>query len=146
MHIEHQQGSVSLFMVVILLTIGLLLIQSVSFFQTRAQHELQKEIKYFESFNKAESALSWGLTLQWDNKFNGLKHWVCQKQETQQWTSCLKHDKGTRFILSGQSHYRLGNDIKVYRLVVFDVGKQQFLPSEKGWLDYCPVVKKGFCQ
>lgn len=144
-NIEQQQGNVSLLMVIIFITIGTLLIKSVHFFQERARDELHKEIKYFDAFNKAESALAWGGTLHWDSQYRGLKHWVCQKEENQQWKSCLKHYKGADFVLSGQSHYLLGNDIKVYRWVVWDANKQQFFSRKKGWLDYCPVIKKGFC-
>lgn len=144
-NIAQQQGNASLLMVIIFITIGSLLIKSVHFFQERARDDLRKEIKYFDTFNKAESALSWGATLQWDSKQRGLKNWVCQKEKTQQWKSCLKHYKGATFLLSGQSHYRLGNDIKVYRWMVLDANKQQLFPRKNGGLDYCPVVKKGFC-
>ncbi|WP_109911786.1 DUF2509 family protein [Providencia rettgeri] len=144
--IEQQQGNVSLLMVIIFITIGTLLIKSVHFFQERARDERRNEIKYFDAFNKAESALAWGGTLHWDSKHRELRHWVCQKEETQQWKSCLKHYKGATFVLSGQSHYRSENEIKVYRWMVLDVNKRQFFPREKGWLDYCPVIKKGFCE
>lgn len=144
--IEGQKGSIALFTVVILMTVGLLLIKSLHFFQERSHSELQKEIKYFEAFNKAESALAWGLTLQWDINTNNFRHWACQQEPTAKWQSCLKHDKGKNFVLSGKSSFRKGIDIKVYQWVILDVEKQQLFPRKHGWLDYCPVVKKGFCE
>lgn len=140
---ECQKGHIALVMVVILMTIGLLLIKSLHSYQEQAQHEWYKEAKYYHAFNQAESALAWGLTLQWEASTS--KNWVCQQNETQNWTSCLKPYKGSVYVLLGQSPYKQGASIKVYQWVEWDAKKQRILPRKNGWLDYCPVQQKGFC-
>ncbi len=59
--IKQQNGSVALVMVVVLMTMGLILIKSLHFYQERAFEEWRKEVRYFSGFNRAESALAWGL-------------------------------------------------------------------------------------
>ncbi|MBN6350071.1 DUF2509 family protein [Providencia alcalifaciens] len=144
--IKQQNGSVALVMVVVLMTMGLIFIKSLHFYQERAFEEWRKEVRYFSGFNRAESALAWGATLLWDIHSRNYKTWFCQQNTNRKWKSCLKHYKGSNFILSGQSDYQFGLEIKVYRWVILDVNKQQVIPRSKGWLDYCPVTKKGFCQ
>ncbi|WP_353244502.1 YgdB family protein [Providencia sp.] len=140
---DSQRGNIALVMTVVLMTMGLLLISSLHFFQRRAQDEWHKETKYYNEFNRAESALAWGLTLSWE--MNTKKKWVCQQNATQNWTSCLKLYSRSTSILSGQSPYKDGLDIKVYQLVEWDALKQKIIPHKNGWLDYCPVKQKGFC-
>ncbi|WP_265498532.1 hypothetical protein [Providencia rustigianii] len=50
----NQQGNVALLMVMILMTIGLLLLKALSYYQVRASYELNNETKYFSAFNLAE--------------------------------------------------------------------------------------------
>lgn len=71
---DSQRGNIALVMTVVLMTIGLLLIKSLHFFQQRAQDEWHKEAKYYNAFNRAESGLAWGLTLAWEASTK--KNWV----------------------------------------------------------------------
>ena len=136
-----QKGNVALIMVVVLMTIGLLLLKALHYYQERARDELYNETKYLEAFNHAESALSWGLLQSWRLSTT----WECKKERTQGWSSCLRHVKGNNFVLLGQSDFKLGEQIKVYRWVTSIAGSQKIKMRQKGWLDYCVIEKKGFC-
>ncbi|MEQ4675117.1 YgdB family protein [Providencia vermicola] len=140
---DSQRGNIALVMTVVLMTMSLLLMSSLHFFQRRALDEWHKETKYYHTFNRAESALAWGLTLSWET--NTKKKWVCQQDATQNWKSCLKPYGRSTSIISGQSSYKDGLDIKVYQWVEWDPLKQRVTPRKNGWLDYCPVQQKGFC-
>lgn len=55
-----EQGNIALVMVMVLMSIGLILLKALHYYQTRASYELSREEKYYQSFNLAESALAWG--------------------------------------------------------------------------------------
>lgn len=143
--IDQQAGNITLIMVAVLMTLGLLLLKALHYYQERGRDELRREIKYFEAFNQAESALSWGLMQPWKKNMAKGASWDCQQERTKQWLSCIKHHKSGDFILSGKSEYNLGKQITVYRWVTFTQGTSRIQSRGKGWLDYCPVGKKGFC-
>lgn len=140
-----QKGNVALIMVVVLMTMGLLLLKALHYYQERARDELYNETKYLEAFNHAESALSWGLLQSWKLSRSRNTYWECKKETTQGWSSCLRHVKGNNFVLLGKSDFKQGDQIKVYRWVTSIAGSQKIKMREKGWLDYCIVEKKGFC-
>ncbi|MEQ4623782.1 MULTISPECIES: DUF2509 family protein [Providencia] len=144
--IFQQQGNIALVMVVVLMTTALLLLKALHFYQENARNEFLKEKKYVEAFNQAESALSWGLQQSWTLQTFSRQKWQCQRASEHSWESCLKHYKGSQFILSGKGKYRGQYDVTLYRWVSPIPGTQKVRSQIKGWLDYCPVDKKGFCQ
>ncbi|EKT58206.1 YgdB family protein [Providencia burhodogranariea] len=144
--INNQRGNIALVMVIVLMTVALFLLKALHFYQENARDEFFREKKYIEAFNQAESALSWGIVQSW--RFNTAKNagWQCQQEPNQSWMSCIKHYKGTQFILTGRGLYKGNEYISVYRWVLPIVGTQKVQARMKGWLDYCPVDKKGFCR
>ncbi|SQH14421.1 DUF2509 family protein [Providencia heimbachae] len=143
--IGYQKGNVALIMVVVLMTMGLLLLKAIHYYQERARDELLREIKYVEVFNQAESALAWGLGQLWKGDRSRKASWECKQVPTLLWHSCLKHYSGSIFILSGKSNFKQGEQINVYRWVKLVAGTQKIQARTQSWLDYCPVEKKGFC-
>ncbi|WP_323084113.1 DUF2509 family protein, partial [Providencia alcalifaciens] len=85
-----QQGNIALIMVMVLMSVGLILLKALHYYQARASHELIREEKYYQSFNLAESALSWGLAQHWELKTEKMSPWVCQRETNYGWVSCLK--------------------------------------------------------
>lgn len=143
--IKNQRGNIALVMVITLMTVALLLLKALHFYQENARDEFFREKKYIQAFNQAESALSWGVIQSW--QLNNTKNagWQCQQEPSQSWMSCIKHYKGSQFILTGRSPYKGNGYVSVYRWVVPIVGTQKVQVRMNGWLDYCPVDKKGFC-
>lgn len=142
----NQQGNVALLMVMILMTIGLLLLKALSYYQVRASYELNNETKYFSAFNLAESALAWGLTQSWNLTTSKNSEWECKKEAMQKWESCLKHYKNNQFVLLGKSEFKPSKSMKIYRWVE-PLGNEKSIKARKnGWIDYCPVTFKGFCE
>lgn len=142
----NQKGNIALVMVIILMTMALLLLKALHFYQNSARDEYLREKKYIEAFNKAESALSWGLMQSWQLHTFRNTQWQCQQQSTQGWKSCLRHYKGSQFVLSGRALYKGRHYVSVYRWVAPIAESSKVRPRIKGWLDYCPVNQKGFCQ
>ncbi|EKT60126.1 YgdB family protein [Providencia sneebia] len=143
--LQTQKGNIALIMVVILMTMALLLLKALHFYQESARDEFFREKRFFETFNLAESALSWGLTQNWQLFGSIDTDWECLQHQKPYWESCLKHYKGNDFILLGRSFYNDTQYINVYRWVNPLAGSQKVQARENGWLDYCPVKKKGFC-
>lgn len=143
---SEQQGNIALVMVVVLMTTALLLLKTLHVYQENALNEFFKEKRYVEAFNQAESALSWGLKQSWRLQTFSRQGWQCQRPPTHLWESCIKHYKGAQFILSGKGKYTDQYDVTLYRWVSPISGSQKVRGQIKGWLDYCPVYKKGFCQ
>lgn len=144
--IKKQRGNIALVMVMVLMTVALILLKSLHFYQENASDEFFREKKYLEAFNHAESTLSWGLIQSWQLNMAKNSGWQCQRQPSQSWMSCIKHYKGAQFVLSGRVLYKGNQYVSVYRWVVPIIGTQKIQARIKGWLDYCPVDKKGFCQ
>lgn len=141
-----EQGNIALVMVMVLMSIGLILLKGLHYYQTRASYELSREEKYYQSFNLAESALTWGLTQHWVLKTDKSGSWVCQKEQNQGWVSCLKYYKNNQFILSGTGELLPNKPLTVYRWVIPMWNEGRLQARENGWIDYCPVAIKGFCQ
>lgn len=141
-----EKGNIALVMVMVLMSVGLILLKALHYYQARASYELIREEKYYQSFNLAESALSWGLVQHWKLKAEKMSPWVCQREINHGWISCLKHYKNNQFILSGKGELYKNQSIMIYRWVVPIWNEGRLQARENGWIDYCPVAIKGFCQ
>lgn len=144
--IFQQEGNIALVMVIVLMTTALLLLKGLHVYQENARNEFFKEKKYVEAFNQAESALAWGLKQSWRLQTFNRQQWQCQKPQAYSWESCIKHYKGAQFVLSGKGKYKGQYNVMLYRWVSPIAGTQKIRGQISGWLDYCPVDKKGFCQ
>ncbi|WP_318564615.1 YgdB family protein [Providencia stuartii] len=143
--VGEQRGNIALVMVIVLMTMGLLLLKTLHFYQDNARDEFFREKSYIEAFNQAESALAWGLKQSWRLTTYRGANWQCQRPPTQTWVSCIKHYKSGQFVLSGKGLYKGRHYVTVYRWVAPISKTQKVRPRIKGWLDYCPVNQKGFC-
>ncbi|QWA12116.1 DUF2509 family protein [Sodalis ligni] len=145
-----EQGSGALAVLPILLIIGLTAMLGWQRFLDGAVPLIHDEQRYLTAFHRAESALSWAMTVPWRGEDG-----ECRRPEGEAFRACLCAPRLTvGWVLHAQSGVledaRGPGEINLYRRVALtrmkedlgETGKERrscmLTPLASGWLDYYP--------
>lgn len=153
---KHKQCGYSMVaMVMVLLSIGTLLLTSMSKRLDSSLHFHLDEGRYLRAYNQAASALTWGLKQRWHLPD---AHWQCQISALLGLKACIKTVEQGRLLLKGEAKLRENeppltlfqladladdaanpnnNNLVSYKLAV--------IAHNSGWLDFCPSKEEMDC-
>lgn len=136
---NHEKGFSTIIMVIILTIIGSILLTSTNLLMISWHKTLARENQYYHRFNKANSALNWALTQNWQRPTD---NWQCLFETKYQWKVCIKNSLlqiDNYVLIRGESE-----GLFVYGLAHHQGSK---LIVQKGhWLDYCPEKRRAYCE
>ncbi|WP_213993168.1 DUF2509 family protein [Sodalis sp. dw_96] len=145
-----EQGGGALAVLPILLAIGLSAMLGWQRFLDASVALMHDEQRYLEAFHRAESALSWAMTIPWRGEDG-----ECRRPEGEAFRACLCAPRPTvGWVLHAQSgaldDARVLGEINLYRRVALDRMKVapggtdmerrncMLTPLANGWLDFYP--------
>ncbi|MGK3141827.1 DUF2509 family protein [Pantoea sp. C2G6] len=132
-----QQGSSALGMVLMVLVMGSLTLHASRKMAEQGVRTLADEQRFIQDFWRAQSALQWGLTLNWPaGEAIG-----CQQDARQGWRSCLQRGEKDEGLLKGEAS---DSDMAVWHWVRLQQNHVTALPH--GWIDYCPLTPPASCR
>ncbi|PKH25038.1 hypothetical protein CIG19_06555 [Enterobacterales bacterium CwR94] len=134
----NQRGSGALIMVVMVLMMGGFMIQLSLRHIENLMPQVASEQRYQQAWQGAQSALAWGVNLQWKE----VPETTCQPGPDAGSQACLLKSVGERRLLRGQAG-ELPWQIQLYRWVSAHQGRLVALPS--GWSDFCPLSPSNAC-
>lgn len=141
---KDEQGFASLLMVMGFVVMSLSVLGNFAYHYRQSQQIVMQELQARQAFLFAESALQWGIALNWDLSSTRLNKWQCHTfHANPKIKSCLlllSLDKG---LLQGQAESLKGYKIYHYQWVSILKDKNRTITIHpSGWLDYCPLVHK----
>lgn len=141
---KQQGGFISLLMIVGFISISLSVLLGFSYHYRQSQHAVMQDLQAKQAFLFAESALLWGMRLNWDISSRFANKWQCRTFNAEpKMKSCFLWIEQGLSLLQGQAESLNGYKIYHYQWVVFSGEKNKSLGSYPGgWLDYCPLKHK----
>ncbi|QTC47109.1 DUF2509 family protein [Pantoea ananatis] len=130
------QGNSALGMVLIIMLTGGITLHASRDMLTQGMRGVADEQRYIQGFWQAQSALQWGLTLQWPEQ----PPLFCQQENRYGWQSCLQRTADDKGLLKGED--RTG-EMALWRWV--RVQGSTIHPLPQGWIDYCPLAASEQC-
>ncbi|WP_193016072.1 DUF2509 family protein [Proteus sp. FME41] len=143
-HRNSEQGLASIFVVVGFIGMSLSVLGHFSYSYRQSQQIVMQELQARQAFLFAESALQWGMTLNWDLSSMQLNQWQCRTFMAQpRIKSCLYVISQEKALLQGQGNSLNGHKIYHYQWVHFSKDKNKTITAyPNGWIDYCPLIHK----
>ena len=141
---KKQSGFVSLLAVISFVVMSLSVLFSFSYHYRQAQQMVMQERQARQSFLLAESALLWGVNLNWDISKSSLNKWQCHTFNAEvKIKSCFLFMETNLSLLQGQ--YENSNGYKKYHYQWVKILSDQhprITVYRNGWVDYCPLKHK----
>lgn len=131
-----QHGSSAPGMVLMILIMGSLTLNASRTLLDRGRGLVADEQQHYKDFWAAQSALRWGMTLNWPV----VRERVCQQHTPLHWRSCLQDTDNGRMLLKGE---RTGSELALWHWVERQENRIRALPH--GWIDYCPLAAPERC-
>lgn len=131
-----QRGSSALGMVLMILVIGSFTLHASRKMSEQGMRLLADEQQYVQDFWRAQSALQWGLSLNWPASEAAR----CQQDDRQGWRSCLQRGEKDEGLLKGEASE---SGMAVWQWVRLRGNQITALPH--GWIDYCPLTPPATC-
>ncbi|WP_099074434.1 DUF2509 family protein [Proteus alimentorum] len=143
-HNKNEQGFASLLVVIGFIVVSLSALGSFAYHYRQSQQIVVQELQARQAFLFAESALAWGIKLDWEILSSQLNKWQCRHfHANPKIKSCLFLISLEKGLLQGQAKSTNGYKIYHYQWVDFLKDKNKFMVAHpNGWLDYCPLVYK----
>lgn len=130
------QGNSALGMVLIIMLTGSITLHASRQMLAQGMSSVADEQRFIQGFWQAQSALQWGLTLQWPEQ----QTLTCQQEEQYGWQSCLQRTVDDKGLLKGEDR---NGEMALWHWVRLQGSSIQRLPQ--GWIDYCPLAASDQC-
>lgn len=142
---DSQRGSV-LAAVMLVLVMGLLLLGAQQKQLDSALLLGVEQRRYLQAYNRASSALNWGLTQSWPPSLLNAGAWRCQRQPASGLQACVKRaSRADMILLRGLGEIPAADPLWLYQLAMPDAhGRLRAEPG--GWLDFCPEKDAAACE
>jgi len=131
-----QRGSSALGMVLMIMVIGSFTLHASRKMSEQGMRLLADEQQFLQDFWRAQSALQWGLSLNWPVTEAA----SCKQDNHQGWRSCLQRGEKDEGLLKGEAS---GSGMVVWHWVRLRGNQITALPH--GWIDYCPLTPPAAC-
>ncbi|MBE5253544.1 DUF2509 family protein [Mixta mediterraneensis] len=131
-----QHGNSALGMVLMILLMGSLTLHTSREMLGQGMTLMADEQHFIQHFWRAQSALQWGLKLNWPPT----EMLSCQQENKAGWRSCLQRGENGKGLLKGEAS---GSGMALWHWVSTRDNRIQALPH--GWIDYCPQSKPELC-
>jgi hypothetical protein len=143
-HNKREQGFASLLVVMGFIVMSLSALGSFAYYYWQSQQIVMQELQARQAFLFAESALVWGIKLNWEISSLQLNKWQCRHFHADpKIKSCLFLLSLEKGLLQGQVESLKSYKIYHYQWVGFSKDKNKSIVAHpNGWLDYCPLVHK----
>ncbi len=143
-HNKSEQGFASLLVVMGFIVMSLSALGSFAYYYRQSQQIVMQELQARQAFLFAESALVWGIKLNWEISSSQLNKWQCRHFHADpKIKSCLFLLSLEMGLLQGQAESLKSYKIYHYQWVGFSKDKNKSIVAHpNGWLDYCPLVHK----
>lgn len=130
------QGNSALCMVLIIMLTGSLTLHASREMLAQGMSGVADEQRFIQGFWQAQSALQWGLTLQWPEQ----QTLTCQQEKQYGWQSCLQRTADDKGLLKGEDR---NSEMASWHWV--RVQGSRLHPLPQGWIDYCPLAAAEDC-
>lgn len=132
----NQRGNSALGMVLMILLMGSITLHASREMLGQGMRLVADEQHFIQDFWRAQSALQWGMTLNWP----ATEALHCQQETSAGWRSCIKRGENGEVLLKGEAS---GSELALWHWVSAQGNRIKALPH--GWIDYCPLSKTELC-